>query len=1084
MRKMCINFNYISQNQPVKEEGYVKLSKTMFLTAALILFSLLSVAQNKISVSGKVADSKGLSIPGVSVTVQGTKEGTSTDFDGNYTLHNVSSNATIEFTFIGMESYMIKVGNKKVINAVLKESTAMLNEVIVVGYGTQKKSNLTGSVTQVSMSEVLGDRPITTVGAALQGAVPGLNVINPATPGAAASFNIRGVTSINGGGALVLIDNAEGDINMLNPEDVESVSVLKDAASTAIYGARAAFGVVLVTTKRAKKNSKTVFNYNNNFAFTKPTNQVEQASVPDILHALGNWSNTPTVGGPTKQDYIKWEQYARDYQRDPSSFLANNPGRFQGDGRYLPADDPQNYYYLKNTDVQNGIFDNYGLQSTHNLSAAGGEERVTYRFSLGSVQNDGPLITDKDRYQRINISSFVSADLAKWLNTSVDFKYNTSNKSLVTLGPIYRQLPNFTPEGMMPKSTDVNGPQYVVSTPMNYLLYGNPDKNIRKETRIFSRTVLTPFKGFEGVLEYTMDDFFRDDKSFTKSTDYIETNMLVTPSAPTPLYTNNKGNNAYSSLNAYASYSFTTPNGDHRFKILQGFSQERNYVENLSVNRKEIINSDLPSISGSVGETIADDSFVDTTIRSTFYRVNYNYKDKYILEANGRYDGSSKFPSLNRYGFFPSFSAGWQVAKESFMDWSNSWLNEFKIRGSWGQIGNQNIAAYGYSPKMDPSRAPWIVGTTQPATLGMPPLVRQDYTWETVESADIGVDFSFLRNRLQASGDYYIRKTNGMLAPGMEFPAVVGAAAPLQNAADLENRGWEVSASWKDKIGKVGYYLGFNVYDSQTEITKYNNAQGLLDSGYYVGQKLGEIWGYRNDGYYTVEDFKDTTTWTLKDGVTSIRGTSVRPGDAKFKNLSDKGNSIPNQIDQGLNTVNDSGDREIIGNSSARYSYGINGGVNYAGFYFSFVMNGVGKRDVWVSDPLMFPFPDRNFATIYSHQLDYWQPIDAVNGNWQPINPNPRYARIYGENINGGSNNRVQDKYLLDASYLRLKNVTLGYNLPSQMVKKVGFSSVKLFCSLENIYTFSHLEKGRDPESLSWGYPFYATTSFGLNMTF
>jgi len=1095
MKKSCTDYYCTSQSQSRFSGGYAKLGKKMLLTAVMFLFTLFSFAQDKIVVSGKVSDAKGLPIPGVTVRVQGTKTGgTTTDFDGKYTLSNVDSNTTLEFTYLGMETAFAKVADRKVVNTTMHETASTLNEVVVVGFGTQKKANLTGSVTQVKMSEVLGDRPITTVGAALQGAVPGLTVTNPATPGASASFNIRGVTSINGGGALVLIDNAEGDINMLNPEDVESVSVLKDAASTAIYGARAAFGVVLVTTKRAKKNSKTVFNYNNNYAFTAPINQVEQAPIADIVHTLGNWSNTPLVGGPTRQNLVQWEKYIRDYNADPANFLTNNPGKFQAEGRYMPASDANNYYYLKDTDIQNGIFDNHGLQKTHNFSASGGSETITYRMSLGTVFNDGPLITDKDMYKRYNLGSYVSADLAKWLNTSLDFKYNTSEKSLVTLGPIYRQLPNFTPTDTdVPKSTDLNGPRYIFSAPENYIKYGYPDKNIRKETRIFSRTVLTPFKGFEGVVEYTMDDFFRDDKSFTKSTDYIETNMVVSPSTtftspPVQSYTNNKGNNDYRSLNAYASYSFTSPSGDHRFKILQGFSQERSNNENLNVNRKEIINSDLPSVSGAVGETIADDSFVETSLRSSFYRVNYDFKDRYLLEANGRYDGSSKFPKETRFGYFPSFSAGWQVAKESFMDWSDSWLNEFKIRASWGQIGNQNIAAYGYSPKMDPSRAPWIVGTTQPATLGMPPLVRQDYTWETVETSEVALDLAMFNNRFNGSGGYYIRKTTGMLAPGMEFPAVVGATAPLQNAADLETKGWEASFSWRDKIGKVRYYVGANIYDSQTEITNYKNASRLLDSGYYIGQKIGEIWGYRNDGYYTVEDFTPASvtagTWVLNNGVTSIKGTAVRPGDVKYKNLADKGTSVANQIDTGMNTVDDPGDREIIGNSSARYSYGVNGGVNYVGFDLSFVMNGVGKRDAWVSDMLHFPLLDRNFSTVYSHQLDYWQPIDAANGNWQPINPNPAYPRLYNENANVGSNTRVQDRYLMNAAYLRLKNITLGYNLPVRLVKKAGFNSVKFFSSIENPYTWSHLEKGRDPESLSWGYPFYKTTSFGVNMTF
>lgn len=1026
-------------------------------------------------ITGKVSDTGGISLPGVSVVVKGTTIGTITDSEGRFSLSNLPEKAVLKFSFVGMKTQEVQVGGQNYLEVKLSEETVGIEEVVAVGYGTQKKIDLTGSVSQIKMEDVLGDRPIITVAAALQGSVPGLTITNPSTPGAAATFNIRGTTSINGGGPLVLIDNAEGDINMINPEDIESVSVLKDAASTAIYGARAAFGVILVKTKQAKKNTKPVFNYNNNLAFTAPINKANQASVVDVLQTYANWSPTPATAGPEGQDYMKWVQYAKD-------FLVN-PGNYPTDGIYLSPDDNK-YYFLKDNDPQNAIFDKYGFQQSHNLSATGGGDKITYRMSAGTVSNNGPLITDKDSYDRLNIAGYVNADLTSWLSSSLDMKYNTSEKSLVSYGSIYTPRQRYYPVGRLVSKIDGNS--YPTNTPENYLLYGNPDKNIRKETRIFSRTVLTPFKGLEGIVEYTMDDFMRDDKSFTRSTTMVEMNRNSSPSVAVPVYSNSKGFNAYKALNAYASYTFETADKNHNIKILGGYSQERSYNETLNANRKEVINADLPSISGAAGEILADDSFSDYTIRSGFFRTNYNFKDKYLFEANGRYDGSSKFPTKNRFGFFPSASLGWNVAKENFMNFSKNWLNEFKLRASWGQIGNQNIAAYGYAPKMDPTRADWIVGITKPATIGMPPLVRQDYTWEGVEIQDVGVDLALMNNRLKVTADVYIRKTTGMLAPGMEFPAVVGTGAPLQNAADLKNNGWEVSVNWKDKIGKVGYNIGFNVYDSQTEITNYNNVSKLLGTGYYVGQKLGEIWGYRNDGFYTIDDFKDgwqTNTWALKDGVTSIKGVAVRPGDVKFKNLSDKGNSVANQIDNGMNTVSDPGDMEIIGNSTPRYSYGINGGVNYAGFNFSFVFNGVGKRDYFTNDDLAFPMAS-NTATVYAHEMDYWQPVDWQNGNYTPVNPYAKYPRIYNGNPNISSNTRTQDRYLINASYLRLRNVTLSYTLPSYIVKKAGLNSVKIFTSLENPFTWSHLDAGRDPEGLGWGYPYYSTTSFGLNVTF
>ncbi len=1096
---------YLSQNQPLEKGRCVKSCKTMFLTIAMILFSLLSFAQNNIVVTGKVSDSKGLSIPGVSVTIQGTKIGTTTDFDGIYTLRNVNPNAALVFTFVGMETYTVKVANQKNINAIMKETTSTLSEVVVVGFGTQKKSNLTGAVSQVKMEDVLGNRAVSSTAAALQGAVPGLVVTTSPVPGGNATFNIRGTTSItqvNGvsAGPLVLIDNAEGDINMLNPQDIESVSVLKDAASTAIYGAKASFGVVLITTKRAKKNTKPTFNYNDNFAFSNVTNQIEQATVPQIVQMNVDYTNTPNAGGNGVPIPSKWLTLAKDYEA--------NPGNYPADGRYFdPADNTT--YYLKDNDPMNQIFDNHGFQQMHNFSAAGGSDKTTYRMSLGTVNNDGPLVTDKDSYKRYNISSYINTDLTKWLTTSLDFKYNNTDQTSVnsTTYPYYRTFARYYPVGQL--GTVANPTVlYPIYNDENLLRLGNPDQYNRKETRVFSRTVLTPFKGFEGVLEYTLDAINSDTKTFSKNIQMIESNQNVNNVVPVPIYANNKGTQDINNLNAYISYAFDIKD-KHHIKFLQGFSQGRIVNAALNVNRKDMISDQLPSISTGTGEILASDVYTDATTRSTFYRATYNYMEKYLLEANGRYDGSSKFPTLTRYGFFPSFSAGWQVGKENFMAFSKNWLSEFKLRASWGQIGNQNIANYGYYPEMTVMnpRPGWIQNGagTLPVSLNMPPLVRTDYTWEVVETTNFGADLSLFKNRFQATADVYTRKTIGMLTAGAQLPDALGASAPQQNAADLKVNGWELAVNWRDKIGKVSYRIGANMFDSQTVITKYGNTSNDLGQPYYVGKKLGEIWGYKNDGFYTIGDFKPTeggvngwqnNVWNLKDGVVATTGYNPRPGDTKYKNLTDDSaltSNKPNQINGGMNTLADHGDQTVIGNSALRYQYGINGGVSYHGFDFSFMMNGVGKRDVWINDALAFPATSFNAGTtLYSHQVDnYWQPIDATAGNWEPKNPNAFYPRIYGQtntgsgsSVNGDNNYKVQDKYLQNGAYLRLQNVSLSYSVPADLIKKAGIDMLKFFVSADNVHTWDHLEKGRDPESLGWAYPYYRTTSFGMNMTF
>jgi hypothetical protein len=421
------------------------------------------------------------------------------------------------------------------------------------------------------------------------------------------------------------------------------------------------------------------------------------------------------------------------------------------------------------------------------------------------------------------------------------------------------------------------------------------------------------------------------------------------------------------------------------------------------------------------------------------------------------------------------------MANENFMRWSAKWLNQFKLRSSWGQIGNQAISPYAYMPSMSSFLGAWIQNGTQPTTLNSPGLVSSTFTWETVQTLDFGLDMSLFNSRLQTTFDWYKRETKDMLAPGMELPAVVGAAAPLQNVANLETKGWEANVSWHDKIGEVAYNIGFNLYDSKSHITKYNNVSGLLNS-YYEGQEIGEIWGYVTDGFYSVDDFSSTTTWKLKDGVPTVQGYNVKPGDVKFKNLNDGTNST-NQIDPGASTLTDPGDRKVIGSSASRFQFGVNGGVTYAGFSLNIFLQGVGKRDFWTSDDRRWPFNSAEFGTIFSDQLDYWMPVDAAAGNYTAVNPNAEYFRLYNQMEHAGSNKRTQSKYLLDASYVRLKNISLSYVIPSKYVRKIGLAGVKVFTSIENPYTWTKLPNGYDPERLSWGYPFYRTSSFGVNIT-
>lgn len=1076
------------------ENNYIVLLKKANLNAASIANFIQAAQQQRKTVTGKVTDENGGPIIGATIVEkENPSHGTITDVDGNFIL-NVSANAVLEITYVGYQPQSVSTTGLNTINIVLREDTKTLDEVVVVGYGTQRKANLTGAVSAVKMEDVLGDRPVNNAFAALQGSIPGLMISGSSTPGQNnKSINIRGTLSINGGEPLVLIDNVPGDLNMINPEDIESISVLKDAASAAIYGARAANGVLLVTTKRPGSNTIFKLNYNNNFGFESSINRPQQASLSDYFKAYqdAGFSNSYWANS---QDVSKWIQYVEEYKTNPASFTTI------GDGIYVDNGIP---YYLHEKD----LFDNVlttGYYSNHNISASGGTEKVRYRMAGGYSSEDGPMITDKDYYRRMNISSYVSADMTDWFTQELDIRYAQSKKTMPQGrgNDIYTmRLVNYYPEGMLPASLSLSGEETPLFTPKNVIMYANTSNTIRNNPRIFSKSIIKPVENLDIVFEYTYD---KDDFNYSYYTDkwrHTSIQLAVTTAPANDELIRQRYFTDYNSINSYATYSQSF--GDHNFKLMGGYNQESSSYEMISNSVKDQVANIIPSLGNATGEKTLGETYSEYTIRSGFYRLNYNYLDKYLFEMNGRYDGSSKFPKSRRFGFFPSVSAGWQVAQEDFMSFSKRWLEELKFRLSWGQIGNQAVNPYQFSPEMviNNANAIWLVDGSKVTTIGLPSLVSSTFTWETVETLDFGIDFSLLNYRLRGTFDWYQRDTRGMLtkAGALQLPAVVGAEAPAQNGADMRTRGWELAVSWRDRIGKIGYTLGFNIYDHRSHITKFANEGGLFydrndaqdAKRYREGMELGEIWGYISDGYYSVNDFADLNTWQLKEGVPSIQGYNVRPGDMKFKNLKDDDSST-NQIDSGDNTVDNPGDKTIIGNATSRYQFGANLGVNYKGFDISVMLQGVGKRDVWLGGAAMFPFggtsaSDAIFQPLYYNQTDFWKPIstDPADPNYMvPENPSAKYYRLYGQVQNAGSNTRISDKFLQNAAYLRVKNITLSYVFPATLIEQLHVQQLKLFVGVENVATFSSLPKGIDPERISWNYPFYRTVSFGANITF
>lgn len=1035
---------------------------------------------------GVVKDNQGETVIGASVVVKGSTNGTITGLDGDFTLDNVKRGDVIQISYIGYVSQEV-VWQGTPLNITLKEDSQTLEEVVVVGFGSQKKANLTGSVSQVKMDDVLGERPVTNVKNALQGSMPGLMVSGGTSPGEAKSFNIRGTVSINGMNPLVLIDNVEGDIDLLNPEDIESVTVLKDAASSAIYGARAAAGVILITTKKAKKGEKFNLNYNANFGFQTSINSPKQASLDEYLRAYqaAGFSETYYAGNGSVS---KWREYLAGYKENPAAYPT------VGDGIYIGEDGAP--YYLNDKDVYKA-FQETSFMQTHNLTANGGTEKLRYRLSAGLTKEDGPLIESKDTYMRKNISSFISADITDWLTQEADFRYTVADRSepMGSGDGIYcMNHISFYPSGMMPGSVNTSvGKDLPLITPENQIRYNNPYLTDTDNTRIYLRTIMRPIKGLELVGEYTYDRKNWQKSYYAKKWEYTTEQLGSNNSVTSDYLFKSEDHEDYNALNLYGTYNFSIKE-DHMFKVMAGFNQERKQNSWISVQTHDMIAPSAPSFTSATGKIIPQNSYSDYAIRGAFYRINYNYKDRYLFEANGRYDGSSKFPKDDRFGFFPSFSVGWNIARESWMEKALDYVSDLKLRASWGQIGNQNIGNYGYYSTMQPvgNSNYWLKDGEFITYISTPGLVSNSFTWETVETLDIGFDASMFNSRLQVTFDWYQRTTRDMLIAGIQLPAVVGTSAPMRNAADMRTRGWEIAVNWRDQIGDWKYNVGFNLYDYKSKITKYsNNEDKLLSQNYYEGKTLGEIWGYVSDGFYTIDDFDGPGTWQLKDGVASLDGYNPRPGDEKFVNLNDDRGT--NEINSGLNTVDSPGDQKVIGNSTPRYNFGVNLGVSYKGFSLSAILQGTAKRDVWIGGMSLFPFGGsaKAYYPVFYNNTDYWEPMGSCDGQytendreyWVAKNPDASLYRLYSNMQNHGSNQRASTKYLQNGAYMRLKNITLAYTFPKALISKVSLSALKVFVSAENLATISSLPKGYDPERLSWGYPFYRTLSFGLNVT-
>ncbi|MBZ4187973.1 SusC/RagA family TonB-linked outer membrane protein [Niabella sp. 3A5MI-3] len=1042
-----------------------------------------------LQVKGTVVDENGNPLAGVSVIEKSTANGTSTAEDGSFSLNVSDENAVLIASTVGYLPQEVTVKDQKDIRIVLKKDDNKLDEVIVVGYGTQKKVNLTGAVSQVG-AEALENRPVANISQALQGAIPNVNInFNTGRPGAEGSFNIRGNTSINGGGApLILIDGVPGNLNSINPRDVENISVLKDAASAAIYGARGSFGVILVTTKKAKRGKMTV-NYSNNFGWAGLTTRTDfitdgytSAKLNDeaFLRATGN-----TYTRYTEEDYEELKKRQTDKSL-PSVVITNRSGKDQ-------------YMYYGNTDWWHTMFRDWQPSREHSLSITGGSEKIDFLISGRIYGKDGMMQINQDNYTSYNFRAKITARLSDKLELFTNTYFNTGkytypgwgwNSNFVSI--TVHALPSYVPvnpDGTATYSSGLNS--YSIGDGIFADLLHGKSKGDEKRLELINLVGATfkPIKGMEitGNYSYTFNPYSTMQRR-TKApwsinpgvisyvgNDYLaeEVNLIQ-----------------YQAVNVFGSYAKKA--GLHNFKIMAGYNQELRTFKQIKARNTDLLSEDLNDFRLATGQATLDGQAEEWALQGYFSRLNYDFNGKYLLEFNGRYDGSSRFPKGQRFGFFPSVSGGWRVSEEPFWSSLKGAISEFKLRSSYGSLGNQQEAAvYGYIPTLRRGTMDYIFNGTRGQSLAVPVPILQSLTWERSKSVDVGVDIGILKNRLNITYDWYVRNTLDMLIPGKTLPAVYGEASPKTNAGDMQTRGWELLLAWSDHASVAGKPFNYNVSvgvgDYKAKITRFDNPQNLL-SNYYVGQELGEIWGYKIGGFFkTDEEATEYQKTVNQDFVNKQRlgapgnWSKLMAGDMKFIDVNGDG-----VVNNGKNTLEDHGDLVKIGNKQPRYTFGINLGADWNGFDLSVFLQGIGKQQ-W--------YPGANadkFWGPYSRPYYSFLPVDFEEKIWNEENPNAYFPKLRGyEALNaGGSLNAPNDRYLQDLAYIRLKNLSIGYSLPESWLSKVKISRCRIYLSGDNIFTATKLKtKYIDPEMAAAEangriYPISKIYSFGLDLSF
>ena len=1104
-----------------KENGF----RSLLMTFAVFAMSLVSIAAmaEPITIVGKVVDANGEPLIGASVAEAGTSNGTITDMDGAFML-NVEKNVTLHVSYVGYKDLEVRAHKDMVV--MLREDTQVLDEVVAIGYGTQKKANLTGAVTTVDVSKTLESKSESDVTKALQGAVPGLTITNATGDlDADPTVVIRGIGTLSNSGTstpLYVVDGVPMEnLGYLNPNDIESISVLKDASSTAIYGTRAAFGVVLVTTKTAKTAEKVSVTYNNNFAWSRASAMPEYPTVLEQVKAMTMANDNAGVASELFGMYINTDEFiakATAWQEWAATQGWKNGKSPYREMVYGLDWDEKGFY--ADWDVAGIMFNNAAPSQNHNLSVSGNSGKTNYYMSLGYNHQQGIMNFNPDKMDKFNATINLSTKVNKWLEIGGRFNMQHRTYSYPevrgqgTYQYVWRWGSFFGPYGYF---EDENGHQFDGRQMIGFRKAAGDAYRKRMNLRAGGFIKLNLAKGLTFNGDYTFTYRAGRYKAVGLPEDIVNTWSLFGENFAhgpinTSTYIETENSHYYNHVaNMYFNYNGSWKG--HNLNVMVGANIDKDEYEKLYYERHDLLSSDKHEMHLTGSDYDYSHSHPHNGSVGIFGRINYDYKGIYLLEFSARGDASSKFPSHSQWAFFPSGSVGYRLSEEPYFQEAKNYVSNLKVRASYGTIGNQEIGSYMFLETMDKGQVSWLGDTdSKYYYFGTPKLVSPTLTWETIATANVGIDLGFFNNDLNINFDWYQRDTKDMLAPGAALPQVLGTSAPYMNAGSLRTRGWELNIDWRHVFhdaGDLAVHANFNLADYKATIMDWDS-NNLVNTN-YAGKEYGEIWGFETKGYFESSDFKTIINDKGKeevvyaDGVPSQKGLEsgdfkYGPGDIQFVDQNGDG-----KIDWGDGTVEDHGDLVKIGNSTPRFQYSFRLGAEWKGLDIDLFFQGVGKRDMWTQSAFVMPMT-RGVDAIYASQMDYITNDEVAAGT---IRQDADYPRLYGGGAGQGNasssimdggkfNFYPQDKYLVNMAYLRLKNLTVGYTLPQKWTRKATIEKVRIYASFNNLADLiNHTAKfGFDPETStgrgtgSYGNgtygrtePLYRSYSFGLQVT-